>query len=142
MSEAANMPPRARPGYNRDNMFFRDGLKEGKFLIQRCVGCQTLRQPPRAMCPKCHSFEWDVVEASGMGTIYSYATHHHPPLPGIEMPARIVLVELDEGVRAVGNLVDATDADMKIGNRVTFTVRRYPNGDDTDYPQWKPEQAA
>ena len=31
------------------------------------------------MCARCHVFDWDVIEASGGGHIYSYAIHHHPP---------------------------------------------------------------
>jgi uncharacterized protein len=59
-----------------------------------------LRHPPGPMCPSCRSTDWDWQVASGRGTCYSYAVHHHPPLPGIDPPHTVVLVDLEEGVRS------------------------------------------
>jgi uncharacterized OB-fold protein len=55
------------------------------------------------MCPQCQSLEWEAVESSGRGTIYSWVLSHHPTEPDAE-PRVVVLVELEEGVRVVGNL--------------------------------------
>lgn len=98
---------RPRPPINRDNAFFWEGVDAGELRIQRCAGCGMLRHPPRPMCGSCRSTEFDVVVSSGRGTIYSYAVHHHPKLPGIELPLVVILVELEEGVRLVSSL-DAT----------------------------------
>ncbi len=85
---AASEKPRVRrprPAANQDNAFFWDGIKRGKLLIQRCTGCQRLRHPPGPMCPKCSSLEWDTLEASGRGSVYSYVVAHHPPVPSVEV---------------------------------------------------------
>jgi uncharacterized OB-fold protein len=67
------------------------------------------------MCPQCQSLEWDTVEASGRGTVYSYVINHHPQVPAFEYPLVIALVELEEGTRLVSNVVDVDPADVHVG---------------------------
>jgi uncharacterized OB-fold protein len=140
LPEKASVTRRPRQAYNRDNAFFAEGLRAGVVLIQRCAGCGLLRNPPRPMCPACGSFEWDTVKASGRGQIYSYAVHWYPPLPGIATPSRIVLVALEEGVRMVGNLIDADEDDLKIGAKLQAAIVADPE-DDMLLLQWRPAAA-
>lgn len=115
---------RPRPVINRDNRFFWDGVAAGELRIQRCQSCKELRHPPGPMCPNCRSTEWDWVISSGQGTIYSFAIHHHPPLPGIEPPHAVVLVELEEGVRFLAETQGMTHRDVRIGMPVTLTFKQ------------------
>lgn len=108
-------PPRPRPAINGDNQFFWAGVNEGRLLIQRCTKCAQLRHPPGPACPNCGSLEWDTVQSSGKGTVYSYVVPHHPPAPMFGEDYVVVLVELDEGVRFVSNLVDVAPGDVEIG---------------------------
>lgn len=112
---AKTPPRRPRPPINLDNAFFWEGVDAGELRMQRCAGCGTLRHPPRPMCGACQSTEIEIVVSSGRGTIYSYAVHHHPPLPGIELPLVVILVELEEGVRLVSSLADASPEAVAIG---------------------------
>jgi uncharacterized OB-fold protein len=128
---------RPRRGVDRDSAFFAEGLKRGKLLIQHCTTCGTLRHPPRPMCSKCNSFTWDAVEASRWGRIYSYATVHHRALPTLPHPTVVVLVELEEGVRMVGDLVDADKGPAPaIGQRVEAAILADP-GDDMLLVRWR-----
>ena len=70
----------------------------------------------------CHSLEYEMVELSGTGTVYSYAVLHHPRSPRFTYPLVAALVDLDEGIRMVSNLVGVEPADVRIGMpvRVTF----------------------
>jgi len=113
-TEAAPAAARPRPAITHDNRFFWDGIERGVLLIQRCR-CGALRHPPGPVCPTCHSLEWDAVEASGRGTVYSYVVAHHPPIPPFEYPNGIVLVALEEGTRIVSNLVGVEPDAMRIG---------------------------
>ncbi|MEE2059138.1 Zn-ribbon domain-containing OB-fold protein [Rhodococcus artemisiae] len=99
---------------SQDTQFFWDGAREHRLLIQRCTGCGVLRHPPGPLCPSCHGFDWETVRASGRGTVTSFVVQHHPPAPGFEGPAPIVLVELEEGVRLVSNF-DGAITDLGIG---------------------------
>jgi hypothetical protein len=67
------------------------------------------------MCPVCHSLEWDSVEASGRGCVYSFVVAHHPPIPPFEYPNVVALVELAEGTRIVSNLRGVELDEVEVG---------------------------
>jgi uncharacterized protein len=108
---ATRLPPTVSP----DTEFFWTGLRNHELLIQRCAECGTLRNPPRPMCPHCQSLDWDTVASSGRGTVYSYVMPHYPPLPFLEYPYVVVLVELAEGIRLVSNLVGIEPQHIEVG---------------------------
>ena len=108
-------PPRPRPAQTQDNAFWFEGAQAHRLLIQHCTSCGTLRHPPLPACATCGSFEWDVVESSGKGTLYSYVVVHYPQVPSFEYPLPIGLVELEEGTRVVANLGGVTREDIEIG---------------------------
>jgi uncharacterized OB-fold protein len=135
-AEATKKPPRPRPAITRDNAFWWEGVEAGKLLIQRCGGCGALRHPPRPMCPKCQSLEWDTVEASGRGTVYSYVINHHPQIPSFDYPLVIALVELEEGTRLVTNVLDVEPGDVHVGMPVEVSFEK-PDGELT-LPLFRP----
>jgi uncharacterized protein len=132
---------RPRMPVNSDNAFWMAGVERRELLAQRCSGCGRLRHPPAPMCGACRSLEWEAARLAGRGSIYSYVVHHRPHLPGFASPHVIVLVELEEGVRMVGNLVDADPSAAAIGKRVEVTFRADP-GDDYVLPQWRLTEAS
>jgi uncharacterized OB-fold protein/acyl dehydratase len=126
---------RPRPPTTRDTQWWFDACKEGKLLIQRCTACNTLRHPPGPACAECHSFEWDTVEASGRGTVYSFVVTHHPQAPGFDYPLPVVLVELEEGTRLVSNLIDIDPDDVEIGMPVVAELVAFD--DELTIPQFR-----
>ncbi|WP_322859221.1 Zn-ribbon domain-containing OB-fold protein [Mycobacterium europaeum] len=122
------MAARLAPAITADTEFFWNGLRENKLLIQRCGGCGRLRHPPRPMCPHCRSLDWDTVESSGRGTVYSYVMPHEPKFPFFEYPYVVVLVELEEGVRLVSNLTGIDPADVTTGMPVEVYFQSFDDG--------------
>jgi uncharacterized OB-fold protein len=59
--------------------------------------------------------EWDTVESSGRGTLYSYVVVHYPQVPGFEYPLPIGLIELEEGTRLVANLAEVSRESIEVG---------------------------
>jgi len=123
------MANRLAPTINRDNQFFYDGLREHKLLIQQCSDCKTLRVPPRPMCGNCQSLNWEPLESSGRGTVYSYVMPQYPPLPFFEYPYIVALIELDDGVRIVSNLVGIDPAEVKVGMAVEVGYEEFNDGE-------------
>ncbi|MFI7320473.1 bifunctional MaoC family dehydratase N-terminal/OB-fold nucleic acid binding domain-containing protein [Streptomyces venezuelae] len=115
---------RPRPVINRDNAGFWEGVAGHRLLIQRCGGCGTLRFPWLPGCNACGSAEWDTVEASGEGTVYSYVVMHHPPFPAFDPPYAVGLVELAEGVRIISNIVGVLYDKVRIGMPVRLEFLR------------------
>jgi uncharacterized OB-fold protein/acyl dehydratase len=114
--EAGEPPPRRpRPAVTEDIAFWFEGARHHQLLIQRCADCGALRHPPLPACPTCRSFEWDTVEASGRGEIYSFVVVHYPQVPAFEYPLAIALVELEEGTRLVADLDGLEPSEWRIG---------------------------
>jgi uncharacterized OB-fold protein len=114
-------PLRPRPAQTQDNAFWFAGAKEHKLLIQHCTSCDTLRHPPLPACGTCRSLEWDTVEASGRGVLYSFVVVHYPQVPSFDYPLPIGLIELEEGTRVVANIAGVDPTDLTIGMALEAT---------------------
>jgi hypothetical protein len=66
--------------------------------------------------------------------VYSYVVHHHPAVPGRQTPFVVALVELDEGVRMLGELVGVPEVEIGLRVKVGFRVV----DDDLTLPYWLP----
>jgi 3-oxo-4,17-pregnadiene-20-carboxyl-CoA hydratase alpha subunit len=124
-----------RPMRNRDTEFFWEGTAAGELRVQRCNACGALRFPPGPACPACGALDRGYVVASGRGTVFSYVVHRHPPVPGRELPILIALVDLEEGVRMVGELTGLEADEIEIGMPVSVDFRRID--DDLTLPTWR-----
>jgi uncharacterized OB-fold protein len=129
-----------RPQVNRDTAYFWEGTAAGELRIQKCNACGELRHPPGPMCPTCHAADRGYVVASGRGRVFSFLVHHAPQLPGKELPATLALIELEEGVRMVGEILASTELDhgeggLSIGDHVQVVFEKID--DDLTLAQWK-----
>jgi uncharacterized protein len=104
-----------RPAISRDTEFFWAGTARHELRIQRCGECGALRHPPGPVCLACGAAKPEYVIAAGTGEVYSYVVHHHPPVPGRQVPFVIALVQLTEGVRMVGELLGVSPERVRIG---------------------------
>ncbi len=134
------MSSRLAPSVNHDTRFFWEGFESGRLLIQRCTGCGLLRHPPRPMCPACNSVEWDTIESSGRGEVFSFVMPQHPPYPWFEYPYIVVLVELEEGIRLVSNLCEIAPEAVTIGMAVEVFFETFDDG--LVLPQFRPAAVA
>jgi uncharacterized protein len=123
-----------RPVISHDTAFFWEGTAAGELRIQHCPSCDMLRHPPGPMCPSCGADKPDWVVASGRGTVFSFVVHHHPDVPGKTLPFVVALVELEEGVRMIGELIDVDHSAVIIGMPVTLALTKVD--DDLTLPYW------
>jgi uncharacterized OB-fold protein len=124
-----------RPQMNLDTEFFWEGTQAGELRIQNCNACGALRHPPGPACPECGALDRGYVVASGRGTVFSYVVHRHPPVPGRELPILLVLVDLEEGVRMLGELLDTEPEKIEIGMPVVVDFQRID--DELTLPVWR-----
>jgi uncharacterized OB-fold protein len=139
-SVAPDPGPAMRPLVTPDTAFFWAGTLAGELRIQRCASCGALRHPPGPMCPACGTpGDGGYVVAAGTGEVFSYVVHHHPPVPGKQLPLVVALVQLPEGVRMVGEMPGVAPDQVRIGLPVRSTFLRVD--DDLDplaLPAWQP----
>ena len=98
----------------------------------RCRDCGTVNFPAKGACLSCGRLdEFEPVDLSGRGTVYSYTVLSPEGAPPefadearIEGQYVVALVELDEGPRITAQLTDVDPDDVSIGLDVTGRVRR------------------
>lgn len=105
---------RPRPALNADNAFWFEAAQEHRLVIQRCTSCGTLRHPTGPMCGACRSLDWDTLDASGRGIVYSFVVNHHPQIPGFDYPLIVATIELEEGTRLIANMTGIAPDDVEI----------------------------
>ncbi|KAA0022004.1 bifunctional MaoC family dehydratase N-terminal/OB-fold nucleic acid binding domain-containing protein [Antrihabitans cavernicola] len=126
-----------RPVVSHDTEFFWAGTKAGELRIQR-VQDGSLRHPPIPAIWQDKSEPTDYAVAKGTGTVFSYVVHHAPKVPGRTTPFVVALVELQEGVRMLGELRGIAPDDVTVG--LPVEVEFLHVDDDLTIPAWRPVQ--
>ena len=116
--------------FSLDAQGYWEGLQAGQLRVQRCAACGTLRHYPRPMCPACHSFEVEWLALAGPGRVHSWTRPHQSALPGFadQVPFTLLTVDMAEGVRVLGRLVDGDPLALQPGAAVTMTIEAAPSG--------------
>ncbi|MEV3964265.1 OB-fold domain-containing protein [Nocardia sp. NPDC050193] len=125
---------RVRPLVSHDTEFFWEGTKARELRIQKLPD-GSLRHPPIPAIWQDKTEPVDYVVSSGKGTVFSYVVHHAPRVPGRELPFVVALVELDEGVRMLGELRGVEPDQVEVGLAVVAGFEKLD--DDTVLPFWK-----
>lgn len=121
-----------RPSVSQDTRFFWDGVRAHELRIQQRED-GSLQHPPVPALWKDKAEQTDYVVASGRGTVFSFVTHHAPRVPGrTRFPFVIALVELEEGVRMLGELRDVDPAEVRIGMDVEVEFLDMPGDESED----------
>lgn len=91
----------------------------------KCTNCSTYFFPRRNVCPKCRrKGKLEDVMYSGKGKIYSFTEIGAPPVAFQDQaPYVLAIIELEEGAKITGQVVDASAKDVKIGDRVEQVFR-------------------
>ncbi|GAA4819881.1 bifunctional MaoC family dehydratase N-terminal/OB-fold nucleic acid binding domain-containing protein [Tomitella cavernea] len=136
-----------RPQASRDTEFFWDGVAAHELRIQKLED-GALQHPPLPALWKPKGENTDYVVASGRGTVYSYVVHHAPKVPGRQLPFVIALVELEEGVRMLGELRGVDPDAVAIGQPVEVDFLDFPEDPDASGREtwtlyaWRPVDGA
>ena len=122
-----------RPAASRDTQFFWDGVNAHELRIQKRPD-GSLQHPPVPAIWQDKEAPIDYVVATGRGAVFSFVVHHAPQVPGRTLPFVIALVELEEGVRMLGELRNVDPSAVKIGMPVQVTYIDFPDGESG--PAW------
>jgi uncharacterized OB-fold protein len=111
-----------------------DGAALGILRLQRCKACGKQRHYPQLVCPHCYSLDVTWFEASGRGTVHSWTVAHHAFHPAFmdDLPYTLVIVDLEEGCRAMGRLDASAQQRLSIGLPVRVIFQR--NEEDVALP--------
>ena len=118
---------------------FWDACRALRFLQQRDLVTGEIHWPPKPSYWKGgQRLEW--FEASGKGTVFTYVVGSDPFLPAFKhlLPHIMVVVELAEGARIVGHMVDCTPDEMRFDLPVRVVFKRLT--DRVTLPVWRPDR--
>ncbi len=134
--------PRPTPKANRfvDTEAFWQGTKDGELMLQYCPDTKQFQHYPRpiSLYTGKRNLEWRKV--AGTGTVYA-CTIVRVPGPGLDgrLPLSVITVELDEGVRILGNVLNMEPDKVAIGQRVELAWDAV--NDETAYPAFNVVEA-
>jgi uncharacterized protein len=96
------------PVPDRDTAPFWEGTARGELLVQRCAACGAWLWQPRPVCSSCQTPDPVWTQVSGKARVASWTVLRPPTLPAYaeKVPFVVLLVELEQGVRMLGYLVD------------------------------------
>ena len=99
---------------------FWDALNEERVSIQQCSDCDAWVFYPRSHCSRCLSPNLDWKQVAGEGTLYTFTLARQPTSPHCadDVPQKLAVVALDEGVHITTTLVNVEEEDIEIGMRV------------------------
>lgn len=101
-------------------------LADGRLTYQVCSDCGEKIWYPRTVCPFCMSANLEQRESAGLGTVYAYTTLYRAGHASRrdDLPYSVTLVDLDEGMRVLGNLQPAAESVDPIGLRVVADLKK------------------
>jgi hypothetical protein len=97
---------------------FWDAASQGRLLLPRCNACGRHFFRPEVACTGCFAIDWQWVQVSGCGSLYSYTIVHRAPAPGFVVPFVLAVVELDQGPTMFSNLVGCAASEIEIGMKL------------------------
>ncbi len=108
--------------------FWREIRQRYKGIGVKCENCEKVYFPPRDICPECGRKSYNKMEEhelKGTGEIITY-TEVQDPRPEFKdlTPYIMAIVEMEEGVRLTGHIVDVDYEDVEKGMKVEASMRK------------------
>jgi len=108
--------------------FWRENASRYNLIGSRCTVCGSAHFPPREVCPTCGRRsigKMEELKLSGEGEVLTYSIVHEAPSQlEMQKPYVIAIVQMAEGVRVTGQVIDVEPDEVKIGMRVRTTLRK------------------
>jgi len=105
--------------------YWREIPQRYRLEAKKCKKCGYVSFPPRLICPKCQNREFEDTKLADRGKVLTFTVIRVPPQQFVDQaPYAVGIVELDDGVKLTGQIVDCDFEDLKIGNRVKIEFRK------------------
>lgn len=119
---------------------FWEAANGGRLVIQNCVACDRLQNPPQPMCAQCGSGDslgWK--QMSGRGTIYNYCVIYDCPIRLLQedQPFNLAVIALedDPGIQMYSVLPGTPVDEVPVGGAVEVIFEATANGQKV--PEWQ-----
>lgn len=125
MSERADLP-----AVDDDTRPYWEACADGRLLVQWCGACGRPHHYPRPFCPHCWSDDLEWRPSSGRGRLHTWSVvFRNDAFPfSTRVPYVPALVDLDEGVRMMTAIVDASPDDLMVDMPVEVVFEPLTDG--------------
>ena len=125
-----SLASRPVPVLDNWNRPFWAACRAGRLSLQRCEGTGRCFFPPAPVSPFTGRPEWQWVEASGLGELWSFVVFHQSYFPGMsdELPYLVAQIRLAEGPMLLANLQGIGRDEARIGQRLRVCFVEGPDG--------------
>ncbi len=112
------------------NKPFWEACRQSRLTAQRCRRSGEIWLPPSPISPVTRTAEWDWVNLSGRGKVWSFVVMHQVYFESFaaEVPYNIVQIELEEGPHLLSNLLHIGLAEVRIGQPVKVVFEDVEDG--------------
>jgi uncharacterized OB-fold protein len=108
--------------------FWRENEPRYNLTGAKCGNCGRLYFPPRTVCPVCHRKSIGKMEPfklKGTGEVMTFSVVHDAPSQfELQKPYVIAIIQMDEGIRVTGQVIDCEPAEVTIGMKVQAVIRK------------------
>jgi len=105
--------------------YWREIPQRYRLEANKCKKCGLVFFPPRLICPQCQNREFEETKLAEKGKVLTFTIIRVPPQQFVDQaPYAVGIVELDDGVKLTGQIVDCDFEDLKIGKRVKIEFRK------------------
>jgi uncharacterized protein len=125
----ANGVTRPLPLLEPETAPFWRALADGTLLIQRCERCGLGQFYPRPICMTCGGpVQWEAT--SGRGVVYTFTVVRQNGAAPFDqlVPYVLAMIDIEPGVRMLGNVIECDVDTVSIGQRVEVTFREEAPG--------------
>lgn len=112
-----------------------------KYITQRrlmggkCRKCGKVHLPPRPLCDRCFSNEFEWTQMPKKGRLVAYTViHMAPPQFQKMLPYTVGIIQLENGLRMPGIIKEATLEQLKVGMEMVINFGK--SAVQQQWPQW------
>ncbi len=110
-------------------------ISQGKLVGGKCTKCAEIHLPPRPLCNKCFSGEFERVEIPARGQLLTYTVIHvAPPQFQHLAPYAVGILQLEGGLRIPGMIKEVDHKDIRIG--MELAVQFDKAAPESEWPKW------
>jgi len=114
---------------------FYKSISQKKLMGGKCRKCGKIHLPPRPLCDKCLSTEFEWVELPRTGRLLTYTIIHVAPTQFQNMaPYAVGIVQLENGVKIPGMIKDAPLDKIRVGMQLKMEFEE--TQPTQQWPQW------
>ncbi len=105
--------------------YWREIPQRYRYEANKCSQCGKINFPPRIICPECQGREFETIRLAEKGKVLTYTVIRVAPQQFVDQaPFAVGIVELEDGVRLMGQIVDCDVDSIKIDQKVKLEFRK------------------